>query len=150
MKVRQILAKVDTQRRISGARFSPILMDFKAEKGIFEWETRGETGVYRQVIQIDPKMWGLKSVKDLFISVKKGKKVPLSMEDAIEMFKKNNHKLDILVYCDCPSFLYHGYAYIATKLGFGVKREMRPPRIRNPRLKGSVCKHLVAVLTELV
>ena len=52
------------------------------------------------------------------------------------------------VHCDCPAFQYH-YAYVAHKKGFGLKKETRPARIKNPKRKGSVCKHLHVVLKWL-
>lgn len=54
---------------------------------------------------------------------------------------------DVAVKCDCPSFLYFGYAYILTQLDAKhTDPENRPPKIRNPRYRGTVCKHLSTVL----
>lgn len=55
----------------------------------------------------------------------------------------------IKVYSSDPSFLYWGYAYIATKKGYGLYPERRKPTIRNPHLYGYCGKHLYAVLMTL-
>lgn len=55
---------------------------------------------------------------------------------------------DIKCYCTCPSFRYF-FSYIAWNLGLGIQKETRFPIIRNPQLKGVVCKHLMVVFQEL-
>lgn len=35
---------------------------------------------------------------------------------------------------------------MAYNLGYGIQKETRFPKIRNPQLEGSVCKHLIVVL----
>ena len=52
---------------------------------------------------------------------------------------------DIAVYCDDPSFKYYGWQYLSGINGYGLKREVRYPSMKNPYLKGSICKHLFAV-----
>ena len=52
---------------------------------------------------------------------------------------------DIAVYCDDPSFKYYGWQYLSWINGYGLKREVRYPSMKNPYLKGSICKHLFAV-----
>lgn len=44
--------------------------------------------------------------------------------------------------CTCPSFLYHGYRYIADKNNSSIFPEKRPPVRNNPQQRGIVCKHL--------
>jgi hypothetical protein len=58
---------------------------------------------------------------------------------------------DMLVYCDCPAFKYWGYQYICTsrRIIMPGHDENRFPGIRNPHLVGTVCKHLIRVLTQL-
>jgi len=57
---------------------------------------------------------------------------------------------DLKVDCGCPSFLYYGYRYILTQLDSVVgKKEKRIPKIRNPNLEGTVCKHLDNALYTL-
>ena len=54
---------------------------------------------------------------------------------------------DISVFCSCPDFKYRGYKYMAHSMGYGIYKEERFPKIRNPKLDGSLCKHLIAVLS---
>jgi len=58
---------------------------------------------------------------------------------------------DLEVYCSCPSWTFHGFAYIASQLGYGFKEdpEHRFPKVRNPQLAGTTCKHLITVLQVL-
>lgn len=56
---------------------------------------------------------------------------------------------DVKVYCNDPSFLYWGFKYISYLKGYGLRKESRAPLIRNPQMKGSVCKHLDSVLKVL-
>ena len=57
---------------------------------------------------------------------------------------------DIRCSCTCPSWIYSGSKYIGTQLGYAYGgKETRFPRIKNPQLKGSVCKHLYVVLKAL-
>lgn len=54
---------------------------------------------------------------------------------------------EIEVYCDCPAFLYYGFSYMASGLGYKYgNKEGRFPKVRNPNTEGSVCKHLYAIL----
>ena len=57
---------------------------------------------------------------------------------------------DLELKCSDPSWLYWGYKYIATQLGYNEgKGENRAPDERNPKEEGVVCKHLIAVLNAL-
>lgn len=55
----------------------------------------------------------------------------------------------ISVHCDDPSFKFWGYQYIGTVNAYAIKKETRFPIIRNPKLRGGLCKHLEAVLKAL-
>lgn len=55
---------------------------------------------------------------------------------------------DLLTHCNDPSYHYY-FQYVATKGGYAIKPEKRYPKKRNPALTGSVCKHLLAVLSVL-
>lgn len=57
---------------------------------------------------------------------------------------------DIEVYCDCPAFLYYGYSYMASGIGYKYgSKEQRYPKVNNPDTKGTVCKHLYAILRRI-
>lgn len=56
---------------------------------------------------------------------------------------------DIRVHCGCPSYLFWGFQYIMTELDAAIVPEVRFPTIRNPELKGVVCKHLRKTLKVL-
>jgi hypothetical protein len=53
---------------------------------------------------------------------------------------------NIEVHCTDPSWKYWGFQYIGTKDDYSIVPEPRYPKVRNPNLKGSVCKHLDNVL----
>lgn len=50
---------------------------------------------------------------------------------------------DAHIRCTCPAQLYYGYSYMGTQMKYlyGIPRENRFPKIRNPRLEGTICKH---------
>jgi hypothetical protein len=56
---------------------------------------------------------------------------------------------NIQVHCGCPAFLFWGSQYILTQLDAAIVPENRFPHIRNPQLKGIVCKHLNRTLKVL-
>jgi hypothetical protein len=56
---------------------------------------------------------------------------------------------NIRINCTDPSFLYWGYQYILTQFNSAIYPEDRPPVVRNPGLKGIVCKHLNRILKVL-
>lgn len=56
---------------------------------------------------------------------------------------------DIAIYCNCPAFLYWGGKYNAWKGGFGIRKEIRSPNIRDPQRDQFGCKHLYQVLSVL-
>lgn len=58
----------------------------------------------------------------------------------------HNFIANSLIVSNCPAFLYWGFKYKAWKKGYGLKKEIRRPVLRNPYQKGFVCKHLYFVL----
>ena len=56
---------------------------------------------------------------------------------------------DLKVYCSCPDFLYKGFKYMATEMDYGIRKEIRPPDIRNPKREGTVCKHTLGVFRRI-
>lgn len=55
---------------------------------------------------------------------------------------------DVFVACNCPAAQYWGYNYIGTQLAYQYPgyEEGRYPDVRNPDLRGTVCKHADRVL----
>jgi hypothetical protein len=51
--------------------------------------------------------------------------------------------------CGCPAYRFWGMNYIGTQLGIAMFPENRFPSIRNPQLKGVVCKHLMRTIKVL-
>lgn len=64
--------------------------------------------------------------------------------DGIRGLKYNSIK-DLLmksglkIHCNCCSWHYWGYKYMAWKRGYGLQKEVRFPYIRNPHEKGFLC-----------
>ena len=56
---------------------------------------------------------------------------------------------NLQVHCNCPSYSFWGFQYIMTQLDASIFPETRFPGIRNPHIKGIVCKHLIRVLKVL-
>lgn len=69
----------------------------------------------------------------------------IDFEDAIDYAINFS---DWHVRCTCPSMLYFGFSYQATAMRYlyGVPRENRFPKIRNPNLRGTMCKHCDKVI----
>lgn len=69
-----------------------------------------------------------------------GKDKDIEFEDAIDYALNYG---DVHIRCNCPAFLYWGYAYIGTQLRYlyGIPRENRFPKVRNPNVRGTICKH---------
>lgn len=65
-----------------------------------------------------------------------------------EIIRKALIEGQVKVHCTCEDFLYKGFAYMGHAKGYGIVPEKRFPSIRNPQLKGSVCKHCSAVMNR--
>lgn len=71
------------------------------------------------------------------------KRKPRTRDDILNMMRES----DVGVYCNDPSFLYWGAAYNATKGGYNIVVENRPPtRHVEIKQKFVLCKHLIAIL----
>jgi len=81
-----------------------------------------------------------------FISIAKDKKI--KFEDAIDYAI---NFCDVNIRCSCPYQLYFGISYMGDQLGYlyGLPREKRFPKIRNPNLKLATCKHVDIALEHL-
>jgi len=72
--------------------------------------------------------------------------------DLRKLAKRFFHDADVQLKCSCPAFQYYGPAYILSLSRYDAKYtnpETRPPRIRNPKQYGAVCKHLQGLLNAL-
>lgn len=49
---------------------------------------------------------------------------------------------DIKIHCTDPSWKFWGFQYKGTVNNYAIKPETRAPVIRNPKVRGAVCKHL--------
>ena len=56
---------------------------------------------------------------------------------------------NVRVHCPCPAYKFWGMQYIMTQKKAAIIPEVRYPHIRNPHLKGVVCKHLNRTLKVL-
>jgi 8-oxo-dGTP pyrophosphatase MutT (NUDIX family) len=73
--------------------------------------------------------------KDFHV-IAKDKKIPF--EDAVDYSLNFG---DVNIRCSCPSHKYHGFAYMGDQLQYlyGLPREKRFPKIRNPQLQNATC-----------
>jgi hypothetical protein len=86
-------------------------------------------------------------------------KFDFTTDEGVENFVNELKKLmwdivengEINIYCSCDAFLYWGYSYISTKKRYNYpsQRENRPPDIRNPEQRNSICKHLSLTLKNM-
>lgn len=56
---------------------------------------------------------------------------------------------NIRFHCNCPAFAFWGSQYILTQTDSAIVPEVRFPHVRNPYLKGIVCKHGIRTLKVL-
>lgn len=128
--------------RIKG--YSVHLIDVQLKKSdniclvMFKTEASGKSSQYVSVNLVD--FWKMYySFKD--------KDENFILKDVVSMCITDG---DIEVNCSCPHWVYGGYKYMATKLGYAFKdREDRFPKIKNPKLLGTVCKHIFVTLKYL-
>lgn len=136
-----------TKSRSRGCR--PYFRSFDKREGRAHFNTSG-TQTWRQEVLFED--W------DAILEVIKGEEGLEDVEGMTgdEMWKDPTiHDLlmdsDILVLCSCPSYKYT-FAYICYSLGAGELGEAinKPPNIRNPRMEGVLCKHLIAVCDQFL
>lgn len=53
--------------------------------------------------------------------------------------KPHDYIANGVVVKNCPAFLYWGFKAMAWKNGYGLEKELRMPRVRNPHQQGYVC-----------
>lgn len=74
-----------------------------------------------------------------------GRDKEIDFDDAIDYAI---HYGDVHIRCRCPASTFWGYNYEADALRYlyGIPGEKRFPKIRNPNLRGTICKHEDAVI----
>ena len=102
-----------------------------------------EVGDYIDTISFNNVLLNLRDV------VKKDPKHMVKFDWVIRACNKAIDQSDVFVNCQCADFKYR-FAYVASKGSYKYgKKEMRPADIRNPNNdKGSMCKHLLSVLSN--
>lgn len=56
---------------------------------------------------------------------------------------------DLAIHCTCPAFKWWGYEYIMTQLDSNSSSVQNIyPKIRNPKLEGTLCKHSYRAFTR--
>lgn len=138
LTARDILKDVDPKSKARSAPLSSTFLRFKGNVVSFRTTSGTTKGLFwLQTLQLV----GLRKQLDL---VRDGKTTLLKAVRAAVLDG------DIKVHCNCPAQKWWGWAYISTELGFKYGRKQKIfPSIRNPRLKGTVCKHLINVLGTL-
>lgn len=56
---------------------------------------------------------------------------------------------DLRFHCSCPAYLFWGMQYIDTMMDMAIVPETRYPSIRNPDLRGILCKHGIRTIKVL-
>lgn len=104
-------------------------------------------GTYSSKYDRNHTIWKQKVIFKDFVVIARDKEIPIG--DAVRYAIEN---LDFHIRCQCPSWVFFGYAYQATQLDYqyGLPRENRFPHIRNPNLRGSVCKHADKVMRWII
>jgi GNAT superfamily N-acetyltransferase len=104
-------------------------------------------GVYSSKYAKNGRVYQVKVIFKDIVIIARDKQIPIA--DAVRYAIED---LDMNISCQCPAFLFYGYRYMGTQLSYlyGLPREHRPPRIRNPKMRGSVCKHADKVMRWIV
>lgn len=77
-------------------------------------------------------------------SSKKGHLVSVLFDKPVKTTQSD--KIDCRVWCSCPAWQYWGSAYTSTALDYNLEgEEKRFPKIRDPNLINTVCKHVLTV-----
>ena len=130
----EILKAADSARKARAKKLTTKYMGVTQKNGWIQFQTHSQYTPGLKYIQTIK----LKEAKDMkhFKEFKE--------KDIVRLFLNG----DLQVKCTCNDFRYR-YSYLTYQLGYGLTKENRFPKIVNPNLKGSVCKHLLCVLTVL-
>lgn len=131
---KQILTMADKARIARAKKMTTVYNGVRKTSGLIQFTTNSQTLRYKKYTQLIK----LKEAKDMK-AFKEFKE-----RDIVRLFLSG----DLQVNCTCKDFKYR-YKYLAWHKGFGLYNEKRFPSIRNNQLKGSICKHLIVVLTVI-
>lgn len=119
------------QRRASALReFKLVSIHYKNNELVFK--LRSGTPPYK-------KIWTQRVVIQDLNALKVAR---LKFNDLAKFIQEANLKVS----CDCEAFLYWGGAYWSYRKGFGLIKELRRPRVRQPLYQRYFCKHIYAVM----
>lgn len=85
---------------------------------------------------------GAYDVRVIINDLDRRKTASMTYKEIEKVIRQSN----LRVRCNCPAFKYWGFKYIATVNGYGISVESRSPSIRNPKLRGKICKHIYKAL----
>ena len=139
LTARQILKGADAKSRKRAEVLASEVLRFKGNVISFQTTSATTPGVkyWNQTVQ-------LMSLRKQLDKMRAGK---LTLTKAIRAAVKVG---DVRVHCTCPAQKWWGWAYISTVRGYKYGRKQTIfPSIRNPRLRGTVCKHLINALSTL-
>lgn len=71
--------------------------------------------------------------------------IPLEAKDFNKLLLTDNFRIG----CNCQSFLYYAFKYMATMGDYEIEPETRAPERNNLELRVGLCKHLVAIIKNL-
>lgn len=140
-------------RKVNGVVISEIL--YNKDKVVIKCNSVSRPGLRHTVeIQIQDLVQH-RNLGQIKANIKKGNQLAYAFKKAAREAKDPlaGRKLEkvisdseLRVFCSCESFNYWGFKYIAWRKGYGIYKETRRPKVRNPHQKGYLCKHLYCVL----
>lgn len=110
-------------RKLMGNGTDLVAILYKDKRLLFKTAsgTYGKKVIWHQIVEIDDAtLENLQNAK---------------FKDVETLIRESNLKIS----CNCPAFSFWGFKYIAWKKGYGLEKELRRPRVRNPHEKGFLC-----------
>ena len=142
--MRQIMDDVDDGSESRSRRCGSSLSKFDKKNGVAEFSSVCTAGSHRQRISFND--WETiveLATEDEETDFDKLEGTALFGDPVVGDLLKES---DVIVFCSCPSYKF-SFAYLCYTLSMGELGEAHdaPPNIRNPELRGTVCKHLISV-----
>ena len=129
---KEIVNRADLKRRELSKKLKSRYLGINHKHGWIQFQTNSQfipTRKYMQLIEI-AEAQDIKYFREF------------RPRDIIRLFLSGS----LRVWCSCPDFKYR-FKFLSKQMGFGIFDEKRPAKIQNPNLRGSVCKHLIFVLS---